>query len=174
MVKFTEILSPENIRQGIICSSKKRLLEVISDIVTKRFNLQEEEIGYHIEQLECFETLLSREKLGCTSLGNGIAMPRAKLPIGDKPVAVFLQLASPVNYEAPDKRDVDLVLAILIPEKCCAAYSPYLPELAERFSDKMLCKQLRAAQSADEIWQIFQYMDNCLHEHTDDTATEEK
>lgn len=33
MIKFTELLKPENIRQGLICSSKKRLFEIITQVI---------------------------------------------------------------------------------------------------------------------------------------------
>ncbi|WP_044470548.1 PTS IIA-like nitrogen regulatory protein PtsN [Mannheimia massilioguelmaensis] len=173
MIKFTELLSPENIRQGIICSSKKRLFEIISDIVVPQIenNLNTEDNVPYLNEFECFENLFAREKLGCTSLGNGVAIPRAKIPNSDHAIAVFLQLGLPLDYEAPDKREVDLILAILIPENMCADYSLILPELAEKLSDKNLCKQLRTAQNKDEIWQIFNRIDGNINTQAEGTET---
>ncbi|MGC6341634.1 PTS IIA-like nitrogen regulatory protein PtsN [Bisgaard Taxon 45] len=152
MIKFTELLKPENIRQGLICSSKKRLFEIITQVIADQIQLE------NAEQL-CFECLLSREKIGNSGLGNGIAMPKARIPEGNQPLAVFIHLDSPVDYESADHRDVDLILAILVPEKLCESYISELPKIAEKFSDKTLCKQLRNAQNADEIWQIFKHAD---------------
>ncbi len=84
------------------------------------------------EQL-CFECLLSREKMGNSGLGNGIAMPKARIPEGNQPLAVFIHLDSPVDYESADHRDVDLILAILVPEQLCERYISALPEIAEKF-----------------------------------------
>ncbi|HHT7857735.1 PTS IIA-like nitrogen regulatory protein PtsN [Pasteurella multocida] len=152
MIKFTELLKPENIRQGLICSSKKRLFEIITQVIADQIQLE------NAEQL-CFECLLSREKIGNSGLGNGIAMPKARIPEGNQPLAVFIHLDSPVDYESADHRDVDLILAILVPEQLCERYISALPEIAEKFSDKTLCKQLRNAQNVDEIWQIFENVD---------------
>ncbi|TDQ57918.1 phosphotransferase IIA-like nitrogen-regulatory protein PtsN [Mesocricetibacter intestinalis] len=160
MIKFSALLAPENIRQGVVCSSKKRVLEMIGHIVAQQ---QQTEIK-SIDEIQCFENLCSREKLGNTSLGNGVAIPRAKLPEGNEACAVFLQLASPIDYDSADKREIDLIFALLIPENRCAEYTEILPELAEKLSDKNLCKQLRNAQSADEIRQIFDYADSYLQE----------
>ncbi|WP_386687582.1 PTS IIA-like nitrogen regulatory protein PtsN [Lonepinella sp. MS14437] len=154
MTKFTALLTPENIRQGVICSSKKIAFEIASDILAKQAGI--EDFG----EIECFEYLFNREKLGSTAIGNGIAMPRARLPKGEKVLAVFLQLSTPIDYEAADKREVDLILAIIIPEQLCQTYTPILVELSEKLKDKTLDKQLRSAQSAEEIWQIFQQLDN--------------
>ncbi|EEX49727.1 nitrogen regulatory protein [Pasteurella multocida] len=152
MTKFTELLKPENIRQGIICSSKKRVFETITSVIADQVQLE------NAEQC-CFECLFNREKLGNSGLGNGIAMPKARIPNGDKPIAVFLQLDTAVEYDSSDHRDVDLVFALLIPEQICAEYITKLPEIAENLSNKTLCKQLRTALSADEIWKIFEHYD---------------
>lgn len=153
-MKFTQLLQPQNIRQGAICSSKKRTLEMIGRIIAEQLNIED------FNDIQCFENLIAREKLGNTAIGNGVAMPRARLPKGDKPVALFLQLETPIDYDALDRREVDLILAVMIPEMLCASYTAILAELAEKLTDKSLCKQLRSAKSADEIWQIFEYSDN--------------
>lgn len=152
-MKFTTLLTPENIRQGMVYSSKKTMFEAISRLAEKQI------IQGEFSNSLCFSALFNREKLGCTGLGNGVAMPRAKLPAGNQPIAIFLQLSEPLDYDAVDKRDVDLILAVLIPEDCCGQYIAILEEFSQRLTEKSLCKQLRAAQSADEIWQIFEFAD---------------
>ncbi|VGM96395.1 Nitrogen regulatory protein [uncultured Avibacterium sp.] len=165
MTKFTQLLSPENIRQGLVCSSKKRVFETISRIVADQIH------GEDDPEHSSFDCLFNREKLGNSGLGNGVAMPKGRLHTGNKPIAVFLQLATPIDYEAADHRDVDLIFALLIPAEACGEFSQsVLPELAEKLLDKSLCKQLRAAQSAEEIWQIFEYADN----HSDDEQESEQ
>ncbi|MFD1805425.1 PTS IIA-like nitrogen regulatory protein PtsN [Pasteurella oralis] len=166
MLKFTELLKPENIRQGLICSSKKRLFEIITQVIADQIQLE------NAEQF-CFECLLSREKIGNSGLGNGVAMPKARIPEGNDPLAVFIHLDSPIDYESADHRNVDLVFALLVPEKMCEKYISVLPQIAETLSDKTLCKQLRTAQNADEIWHIFENVDqlnmqqNMPNEHQD-------
>lgn len=164
MTKLTEYLSPDSIRQGVFCSSKKRALEMIGDIIAEQQGVDEQ---------VCFEHLLSREKMGCTGIGGGIALPHAKLSEGDKPVAVFLQLAAPIDYHSADRREVDLIYALLIPQHCCPACSTVLSDLAKKLTNKTLNKQLRAAQSADEIFEIFQYFDQTLEEDNDKSKDEE-
>lgn len=153
-MKFTELLTPENIRQGVVCSSKKRVFEMIARIIAEYSNTDA------AGELQYFESLCGREKLGNTAFGNGVAMPRARLAVGDKPIAVFLQLGTAIDYDTGDNREVDLLFAIMIPEQICADYVDVLAELTERLSDKNLCKQLRAAHSEQEIWQIFTYADH--------------
>lgn len=153
MLKFTQLLTPETILQGVVCSSKKRVFESISRIVAKQLGREEQESAY-------FDCLFNREKLGNSGLGNGVAMPKGRLVGMDKAIAVFLQLNLPVEYESADNREVDLVFALFVPPESCESYSQELPKLAERLLDKSLCKQLRAAQNEEEIWQLLEMADN--------------
>ena len=162
-MKISDIIGPEDIRQGVSFSSKKRLFESIAHFVMSHVHCDR---GEHA----CFECLFNREKLGNSGLGNGVAMPKGKLPAGssEKALAVFMQLDSPIDYDAPDGKPVDLVFAILVPENQCTAYIPLLSDLTEKLTDKNLLKQLRAAQSAEEILQIF-----AMAEKSDEESAEE-
>ena len=154
-MKITELLSPENIRQGVSFSSKKRLFESIAHFVIEQVN---DDKGEQV----CLECLFEREKLGNSGLGNGIAMPKAKIPVtlSDKAIAVFMQLDTPIDYDSSDGKFVDLVFAVLVPENQCATYTPILSFLTERLTDKNLLKLLRSAKSAEEIWQVFEISDS--------------
>lgn len=175
-MKLTTFLSPTNIRQGIELSSKKRALEVIGQIVAEHINQQgnpEQEIETHLCPIECFSCLFKREKLGSTGINQGVALPHAKLPeisnfVLEQPIAVFLQLAKPINYEATDNKDVDLIYAILFSEESCAKYKHCLSEIATKLSDKTLLKQLRSAESIEDIWQTLQRFDEQTEESEDE------
>ncbi|HGO5823532.1 TPA: PTS sugar transporter subunit IIA [Mannheimia haemolytica] len=170
MTKLTEFLSPDNIRQGVLVSSKKRALELVGKIVAESLNLsptfqQSEEESETLCPIECFAHLFKREKLGSTGLNQGVALPHAKLPacdtlVLDKPIAVFLHLEEAIDYEAQDNKEVDLIYAIMFPENSCEQYKGCLPAIAQKLTDKSLLKQLRAAESAEDIWQILMYADN--------------
>ncbi|OOF37443.1 PTS IIA-like nitrogen-regulatory protein PtsN [Rodentibacter rarus] len=153
-MKLTELFRPENIRQGVCFSSKKRLFESIAHFVVEQLHCDKGEQA-------CFECLFNREKLGNSGLGNGVAMPKAKLPADatNKALAVFMQLETPIDYDAQDGKPVDLVFAVLVPEKQCQTYIPVLSALTEKLADKNFLKQLRSAKSAEEIWQIFEIVD---------------
>ncbi|WP_150539940.1 PTS sugar transporter subunit IIA [Actinobacillus vicugnae] len=164
-MKLTEFLTIENIRQGALISSKKRALELVGKIIAESLNKDcgcEESEG--LCPIECFGNLFKREKLGSTSLSHGVALPHAKLPSSstlslEKPIAVFLQLETPIDYEAVDNKEVDLIYAVMFPEGSCEQYKGCLQHIAQRLSDKTLVKQLRSAESSEEIWQLFEYAD---------------
>ena len=65
---------------------------------------------------EIFDTILQRERLGSTGVGNGIAIPHGKLAGVKRITGVFARLETPVDFEALDDQPVDLVFLLLAPE----------------------------------------------------------
>lgn len=165
-MSLTQFLKPENIRQGVFLSSKKRALELVGKIISDALNHQLAFDDQHAPfcPVECFSSLIKREKLGSTCINNGIALPHAKLPaLPDftltEPIAVFLQLETPIDYDAADHKEVDLIYAVMFPQESCETHRGCLQKIAQLLSDKNIAKQLRSATSVDEIWQILRYAD---------------
>ena len=103
---------------------------------------------------ELFECMLSREKMGSTGIGNGIAIPHARMKSSDQAIAVLLQCESPIEFDAIDNRPVDLLFALLVPDAQCKEHLKTLSSMAERLNDKQILKQLRKAQSDQELYDI--------------------
>ena len=178
---LTEFLTAENIHLDTPASCKKRTLEIAGKLLADAMRKQlPEEIGSDEAcPIACFDALLKREKLGCTALNNGVAMPHAKLANActqslEKPIAVFMKLEQPVDYEAQDRKEVDLIYAILFPEQSCHHYKAYLPKIAEKLSDKNIIKQIRTAETEEDIWQLFCYLDNQEEQAEETQETEEQ
>ena len=101
-----------------------------------------------------FECMLSREKMGSTGIGNGIAIPHARMQSSDKAIAVLLQCESPIEFDAIDNRPVDLLFALLVPDAQCKEHLKTLSSMAERLNNKQVLKQLRKAQTDQELYDI--------------------
>ncbi|WP_301098061.1 PTS sugar transporter subunit IIA [Otariodibacter sp.] len=177
-MKLTEFLSFEHIYPAVALSSKKRVLEFISRVVAKSVNYsvdfeKEEDLAF---SSECFNYLVKREKLGSTAINNGVAIPHARLPLEhvtiEKPIAVFVQLENPIEYDSSDHKNVDLIYAILFPESCCTEYKNYLSKVVQRLSDKNILKHLRSSISAEDIWQVLSYSDQHTQEDEIDNQLE--
>ncbi|KLN64016.1 MULTISPECIES: PTS IIA-like nitrogen regulatory protein PtsN [Vibrio] len=144
-MQLSEILTLNCTKSAVQCTSKKRALEMISELVA-------EQTGQ--SSTELFECMLSREKMGSTGIGNGIAIPHARMQSSDKAVAVLLQCEAPVEFDAIDNRPVDLLFALLVPDAQCKEHLKTLSSMAERLSNKQVLKQLRKAQSDQELYDI--------------------
>ncbi len=144
-MQLSEVLSLNCTKSAVQCSSKKRALEIISEIAA-------EYTGQNATEL--FENMLSREKMGSTGIGNGIAIPHARMASSDNAVAVLLQCEEPIEFDSIDNRPVDLLFALLVPEEQCKEHLKTLSSMAERLNDKQTLKQLRNAQSDEELYNI--------------------
>lgn len=69
-LQLSNVLNQDCTRSGVHCQSKKRALEIISELAAKQLGLPPQIV---------FEAILTREKMGSTGIGNGIAIPHGKL-----------------------------------------------------------------------------------------------
>lgn len=142
---ISALLSPDRIFIDTDISSKKRLLEFISNTVADQFDLPRSKI---------YSNLLDRERLGSTGLGNGFAIPHARLSNLDTTIGCFIRLDQPVKFEAPDNKPVDLVFTIIIPENATDEHLQILSSLAKIFSQTEIREAIRSAESNDEVARI--------------------
>ncbi|MBS1144703.1 MAG: ptsN [Proteobacteria bacterium] len=103
-----------------------------------------------------FDSLFAREKLGSTGLGQGVAIPHGRIKGLKQAVGAFLRLATPVPFDSPDGRPVDLLFVLLVPEQATEQHLQILSELAQKFSDRTFREQLHAAADAAAIISLFQ------------------
>ena len=125
--------------------AKKRALEIISEIAAKHLDQNPQPL---------FECMLNREKMGSTGIGNGIAIPHGRINNCDQAIAVLIQCQDPIPFDAIDNQPVDLLFALLVPDEQCQEHLKTLSCMAEKLSNKQICKQLRTAKSDEELYQI--------------------
>ena len=144
---ISALLSPQRIFLDTEISSKKKLLELIANIAADQTRLPESTI---------YANLLNRERLGSTGLGQGFAVPHARLEHLDKTLGCFFRLKEAVNFEAPDNQPVDLVFTIIIPDQATEEHLLILSSLASIFSRAEICDAIRHAGSKEEIAEIIE------------------
>lgn len=143
MHTIADILTTDRIFTQITGSSKKRILQDASDLIAES---NEELIAD-----EVFDRLIAREKLGSTGFGNGVAIPHCRLMNCSDVVGAFIRLDSPVGFDSVDRKPVDLLFVLLVPEQANDTHLNILSILAEKFSDASFLKALRSASSPEKI-----------------------
>ncbi|WP_432456004.1 MULTISPECIES: PTS IIA-like nitrogen regulatory protein PtsN [unclassified Agarivorans] len=144
-MQIDKVLSLDCTQSAVQCSSKKRALELISELVAKQLDTTSKSI---------FESLLNRERMGSTGIGQGIAIPHGRIGNQYHATAVLLRCTPAISFDAIDNQAVDLIFALLVPEDQCQQHLNTLAQVAEKLNDKQICKQLRTAQSDDELYTI--------------------
>ncbi len=115
------LLTADRTRARISASSRKRALEYGCEILAGSNDLNARAV---------LDALLARERLGSTALGEGVAIPHCRFEDCKAPVGVLLTLAQPVDYNAPDDGDVDLLFILVVPEDTTDEHLQILSKLA--------------------------------------------
>jgi PTS system nitrogen regulatory IIA component len=142
---ITPLLQPVNTLADFEISSKKRLFEHVGQLFMNSNGVAAPEV---------FDSLFSREKLGSTALGYGIAIPHGRIKHLKETACAFIRLKTPIDFDAPDSQPVDLVFVLLAPAAATDIHLQILGELAAMFSDENFRKQLRAAPNNLELHRL--------------------
>ena len=96
-----EIINPDAVLCNAHARSKKHCLEILSELLVRS--------SPDIAAEEIFESLIERERLGCTSLDMGVAFPHCRVEGLHRSVAAMIKLSEAVDFDAADGEPVDLV-----------------------------------------------------------------
>jgi PTS system nitrogen regulatory IIA component len=142
---ISKLLKREDVLSDVDAGSKKRLFELAGQLF-------HDTDGADAKQV--FDSLFSREKLGSTALGYGIAIPHGRIKGLKETACSFLRLKAPIDFDAPDNLPVDLLFILLAPAAATDLHLQILGELAQMFSEKEMRERLRAAPDADAIHRL--------------------
>lgn len=140
MALFT--LLPEAVG-AIRADSKTAILGALADMFASVYALDRAEILRRIEQ---------RESLGSTGFGRGVAIPHARVSGLGRPVAVFLRLESPVDFDSADGQPVDLVFGLLSPEQAGATHLHALAAISRMMRDERMHGALVEAREPEALY----------------------
>jgi len=140
-----DILSSEAVLPAVKANGKKQALQEISAHAARLTGLDAHEI---------FETLLQRERLGSTGIGEGIAIPHGKLATVEKLFGLVARLEKPIDFEAIDGMPVDFMFLLLAPEAAGADHLKALARIARVLRQPGVLERLRAANDADAIYAV--------------------
>lgn len=142
-MQVSELLELERISCNTHAASKKRVLEQLSELLADNQG--------DLTQIKVFDSLLSRERLGSTGLGHGVAIPHGRVKESDRTLLALIKLDQGIDYDAVDNQPVDLLFALLVPEHSTDEHLQLLSQLAEMLSDPALVERLRSATDSGSL-----------------------
>lgn len=126
-------------------SSKKRLFQELGEVAAQ---------AYQIGAAAAVDGLQERESLGPTGVGNGIALPHARLHGLTRIVGVFFRLEKPFDYDSVDRQPVDLVFCLLAPKDSGVEHLKALALVSRTMRDPSICAKLRANSDPAKLYAI--------------------
>lgn len=144
-MELNTIISPEGVIADLKANSKKQALQELSVRAAGITGVPDRTI---------LDTLLERERLGTTGVGQGIAIPHGKLGEIDRLFGLFARLADPIEFESIDEQPVDLVFLLLAPQGAGADHLKALARVSRLLRDKDVCEKLRHCDSVEAIYAL--------------------
>lgn len=140
---LTEFLKPSAVFSNVKMTSKKQLLQFMSEKAAEMAGIAERDI---------FDAIMQRERLGSTGVGNGIAIPHCKLKASAKLTGLFVQLDHAIDFEAIDDQKVDLVFMLIAPELAGADHLKALSKVARVLRSAEIVDAVRRAPDSSAIY----------------------
>jgi len=143
---IAELLQTEDIVLDLDVATKSQLFE---------------EIGRHMEgrhgmpQAWVVLSLSRREEVGSTGLGEGVAIPHARIKDLDRIQMAYLRLASPIPFAAPDGKPVSDILVLLVPKQATEEHLSILADATRMFSDARFRERLHLCKDSSAVLQLF-------------------
>ena len=110
---------------------------------------------YAMPQESVAESLTRRELAGSTGLGEGVAIPHARVKDLERIQAVYARLKSPIPFDAPDGKPVSDVLVLLVPKQATEEHLMILAEATKMFSDRRFREHLHLCKNTLDVKGLF-------------------
>lgn len=107
---------------------------------------------YALDRAQVLAGIEARESLGSTGFGRGVAIPHARIAGLGRPVAAFLRLDAPVDYDAVDGNPVCFVFGLLSPESAGAAHLHALAAISRLMRDERMHSALEQAPGPEALY----------------------
>jgi len=140
-----DLLSPQGVIHNLRAKCKREALQALAERASDLIDRPAADI---------LNTLMERELLGSTGVGDGVALPHGKMDGLGKIVGVLARLETPVSFDALDDQPVDLVFMLLAPANATAAHLKALAKVSRLFRDEDAREALRGADSAEALFAI--------------------
>lgn len=140
-----QLIRPDSVLCNANARSKKHCLEILSELLASA--------NPGIGSDEIFANLIERERLGCTSLDKGAALPHCRVAGIERSSGALIKLVQPVEFDSPDGEAVDLVFGLMVPGELDESHHSDIALIAGLMRDESLRSRLRKANSSTALYE---------------------
>jgi nitrogen PTS system EIIA component len=148
LIQFRDFIAPSSVLDDIEATTKKDALVEMVDALVRTSQIRAE------TRNSIIKTLLAREELGSTGIGQGVAIPHAKHPSIKKIVGLFARSREGVEFDALDGEPVFLFFLLLSNHDPASKHLESLAYISKHLRDENFCRFLRTARDTQEIIEL--------------------
>jgi mannitol/fructose-specific phosphotransferase system IIA component (Ntr-type) len=153
-MKFADFISPEAIRAELTAEDKEG---VIRELVEALLKAGKVEAG---EMESIVRAIMSREELGSTGIGRGVAVPHTKHASVDDLVGTVGVSREGVDFDSLDGEKVYLFFLLVSPQDRPGPHLRALENISRQLRDDTFCRFLKQSKTREDIWQLLEEADN--------------
>jgi PTS system nitrogen regulatory IIA component len=144
-MKFSDILSENNIIPELTARDKKGVLEELAQAICNH--------APSVDKADLVRVLLEREKLGSTGIGEGVAIPHGKIHNLSQPMISFGRCKRGLDFDSMDAQPAYLFFLLVAPENSAGLHLKTLAKLAKVLKSRKFRKKLMEAKTREEIYE---------------------
>ena len=139
-----EIIKPDSVLCNAHARSKKHCLQILSELLVRSIP--------NVAAEDTFESLIERERLGCTSLKKGVAFPHCRVDGLEQSCAAMIKLSEAVDFDSADGEPVDIIFGLLVPKKLDETHYADINMITRALGDDGLRERLRESSSSNDLY----------------------
>ncbi len=145
-MRIIDLLRPEGVRLHAAPADKASAIDLLADL--------QEQAGNISDKGQYKQDILSREEMGSTAIGNGIAVPHAKSAAVKRAGLAAATVPAGVDYQAPDGLPSRLFFMIAAPKEGGDVHLEMLSRLMVMLMDEEFCQKLLDAQNTEDFLKL--------------------
>lgn len=154
-MKIMDFLDKRAIKLNMEAVEKEDSLKELVDVLAET-----QDIG---DKKSILKSLVERESLGSTGIGQGIAIPHGKTDRVSELVAVLGISQKGVNFEALDGEPVYIFFLLVAPKDTAGPHLKALAQISRLLRDTYFCELLRRCKTPDEVYDLIQREEEKKH-----------
>jgi PTS system nitrogen regulatory IIA component len=143
---IAHLLIADHVLLGVDVAERSSLFARLGEFLEHRYGLAAASV---------VAGLATREALGSTALGQGVAVPHGQIKGLQEALALYVRPLMPIPFDAPDGKPVSDMVVLLVPEWANMTHLHLLAEVAERFCDHRFREELHACEDPDAVCGLF-------------------
>lgn len=145
-MNLAEYIHKDQVIEELSARTKNEVLAELIKPLTEKYSFLNHE--------DVYEVLLTRENLGTTGIGDGVAIPHGKLEHLNQVLLVTARSRSGVDFAALDHKLVHIFFLVLAPEKSAGKHLKILAFISRMLQDQAFRDAYMRAQGRDELWNL--------------------
>ena len=151
-MKIEEILKKESVIADLLGDSKVKVIKEMTQCLKKNNFIKNDQA--------LFETLMEREKLGSTGIGENVAIPHGKSDEVTQIITVLARSKKGVEFESLDQKPVHFICMVIAPAHSTGQHLKVLARVSRIFKNQGIREEILKAENSDTIYSILMNEDS--------------